>query len=408
MLSKPFKRHYATILEPLFMKQGNSSSQDNFNLEFELTKDHKYSTGKILSSMNSEADNSARDIFIQHLDKNLGDPALFPGTQNIERKAIEILGRLIDLPKTGTGLILTGGSEANITAIWAIRNFRMKQLEQTNNLPLEIIAPSSAHVSINKAADLLGLKLISIPVTSKYQIDLEKVKASINSQTIAIIGVAGTTALGTIDPLLELDAICLKHSLDLHIDAAFGGLVIPFLDNKNDYNLTFQLKSLRSMTIDIHKMGRMPIPGGGLLWRDKSYASAIEFTLPYLEGQPKQQTLSGTRLGASAIAFSYRWQKMGFEGFKSEISQCISNTRFLADELINRNFQIPIEPVINILGVKTPEDSLITQNEFHKKLWKLGWTTTIVNGFLRFVIMPSTTKNHLKNLLKSIDGILHL
>ncbi|MCK4849266.1 MAG: tyrosine decarboxylase MfnA [Candidatus Heimdallarchaeota archaeon] len=392
------------------MNRGNSSSEDTFgtfDLDFELTKDQKYSNGKILSSMNSEADKSANDIFIQHLNKNLGDPALFPGTRKAERNVIEILGRLVDLPKTGTGLILTGGSEANITAIWAIRNYRMKQMDQVKNLPLEIIAPSSAHVSINKAADILGLKLISIPVTHhSYQIDLKKVRSAINSRTIAIIGVAGTTALGTVDPLLELDTICLKHSLDLHIDAAFAGLVIPFLDNKDDYSLSFQLRSLKSMTLDIHKMGRIPIPGGGLLWRDKSYPSAIEFTLPYLDGQPKQQTLSGTRLGASAIAFSYRWQKIGFRGMKKEVSQCIKNTRFLADELRNRHFTIPIEPVINILGVKIPENSIITQNDFHRKLWERGWTTTIVNGLLRLVIMPVTTKDHLKNLLKSIDNIL--
>ena len=388
------------------MKRDDTSSEDAFDLDFELNKDQQYSTGRILSSMNSQAEKSAYDIFIQHLDKNLGDPALFPGTQNAEKNTIDILGRLVDLPRTGTGLILTGGSEANITAIWAIRNHKRKKMDRMNNSPLEIIAPSSAHVSINKAADLLGLKLRSIPVTSKYQIDLDKVRSAINSRTIAIIGVAGTTALGTVDPLLELDAICLEHSIDLHIDAAFGGLVIPFLENKDEYNLSFRLKSLKSMTIDIHKMGRMPIPGGGLLWRDKSYPSAIEFTLPYLEGQPKQQTLSGTRLGASAIAFSYRWQKVGFQGFKEEISQCISNTRFLANDLRKRNFKITIEPIINILGVKVPEKSGITQRDFHRKLWERDWTTTIVNGFLRFVIMPPTTKDHLIDLIKSIDDIL--
>ncbi|MHA2031147.1 MAG: tyrosine decarboxylase MfnA [Candidatus Kariarchaeaceae archaeon] len=388
------------------MNHNHPSPQDTFNLDFELSRDKLYSTGKILSSMNSNAEKSAQDIFIQHLDKNLGDPALFPGTQNTERNVIDILGRLVDLPKTGTGLILTGGSEANITAIWAIRNYRIKKNRFNYDSPLEIIAPSSAHVSINKAADLLGLKLVSVPVNSKYQLDVQKVKKAINSRTIAVIGVAGTTALGMVDPLFELDTICKENSLDLHIDAAFGGLVIPFLDNRDVFNLSFQLESLKSMTIDIHKMGRMPIPGGGLLWRNKSYPSAIEFTLPYLEGQPKQYTLSGTRLGASAIAFSFRWQKIGFKGFKEEISQCMNNTLFLTNELRKRDFQIPVEPVINILGVKIPTSSNKTQHEFHRELWKQGWTTTVVNDLLRFVIMPPTTKDHLISLLKTIDNIL--
>ncbi len=388
------------------MVQPQSAIVKNFSLQSELTKDHSYTNGQILSSMNCQAEESARNVFIDNLESNLGDPALFPGTVNIEAHVVRILGQLFDLPETGTGLVLTGGSEANITALWAIRNNMKKELDLPTSKPMELIAPESAHISIDKAADLLDLKLISIPVTDSYQLDIKKAEEAISSQTIGIVGVAGTTAFGTIDPLNEVNELCLENNLPLHIDAAFGGMVFPFLANSEDYNLSFKLKSLVSLTVDIHKMGRVSIPGGGLLWRDISYSKAIEFTLPYLAGKPRQNTLTGTRSGASSIAFAHLWEKKGRIGFQNEVNRCVHNTKLLADELKSRGFLIPIDPIINILGVQIPKSLIISQVEFHQTLWEYGWTTSLVNGSLRFVIMPATTRDHLINLLKIIDQII--
>ncbi len=354
--------------------------------------------------MNSSPEKKAREVFIENLEKNLGDPALFPGTVEIERQVVNILGPLFEIPSTGTGVILSGGSEANITALWAIRNKKTKEEKLKTKGKLEIIAPESVHISIDKAADLLGLKLVKVPVTAQYRMDLQKVRKSINKNTIAIVGVAGTTALGTIDPLRALNEICLTHNLDLHIDAAFGGLVFPFLENSYEFNLSFNLEAVSSMTVDIHKMGRVPIPGGGLLWRNSSYPEAIKFSLSYLAGSPWQTTLTGTRSGAAAIAFASLWNELGFEGFKRIVDTCISDTKFLEEELRSRGFQFPINPVINILGIQSPKN--IDIYSLNKKLWSLGWTTTIVNGLLRVVIMPPTTRKDLERFLELIDRIL--
>jgi tyrosine decarboxylase/aspartate 1-decarboxylase len=354
--------------------------------------------------MNSQADERAKAKFFDHLEKNLGDPALFPGTGNIEKYVIGILGGLFDLPDTGTGKILTGGSEANITALWAIRNF--SSMTQKQDERCQILAPKSAHVSIYKAADLLGLKLLSIPVNESFQMDLDFLLEAINSRTLAIVAIAGTTAFGTIDSLKEINDICQEYTIPLHIDAAFGGLVYPFLPDKEKYHLTFNLQSLASLTVDIHKMGRVPIPGGGLLWRNSNYPKSIEHKLPYLPGKPRQSTITGTRIGASAISFAYLWKEIGYQGYKTNVESCVYNTQFLTKELLKRKFKIPITPVINIVGVKLPENSSLSEEEFQEKLWKKGWTTSVVRGFVRFVIMPPTTQTHIKKLLLVIDQLL--
>ncbi|MFX0173619.1 MAG: tyrosine decarboxylase MfnA [Candidatus Hodarchaeota archaeon] len=379
----------------------------SFNTVKDIEGDLAYSTGQILSSMNTEPDTLARDVFVNHLISNLGDPALFPNTSEIEKRVVRILGDLVQLPSSGTGIILNGGSEANVTALWAIRNKYISDFKVNGYITPEIIAPESVHVSIDKAANLLGLKLIKVPTTSQYQIDLNSVKETVNDKTIAIIGVAGTTALGTIDPLIELNEICLNNNLDFHIDAAFGGLIFPFLEGyKEKFNLSFELEALISMTIDIHKMGRVPIPGGGLLWRNRHYPKTIQFTLPYLPGSPTQTAISGTRSGASAISFMALWNHLGYEGFKEIVNTCITNTKFLSEELNKRGFLIPVRPIINILGVKTPEDFPIDVVTLQQDLWIHGWTTTVVNGFLRLVVMPPTKKQKLEELLDLLDELI--
>jgi tyrosine decarboxylase/aspartate 1-decarboxylase len=299
------------------------------------------------------------------------------------------------------------GSEANVTALWAIRNKNAANFKVNGQSIPEIIAPESVHVSIDKAANLLGLKLRKIPTTSQYRIDHKAVTKIISNKTIALIGVAGMIALGTIDPLFELNKICLDSNLDLHIDAAFGGLVFPFLQgSKEKYQLSFELEALASMTIDIHKMGRAPIPGGGLLWRSSSYPETIQLILPFLSGSPTQTTISGTKSGASAIAFATLWDHLGYDGFKEIVQQCISNTKYLAKELDKRGFLIPIKHVINILWVKIPKDFPNDIFSLHRELGTHGWTTTVVNGFLRFAIMPPTRKHHLEELLTLIDKLI--
>ncbi|MHA1801001.1 MAG: tyrosine decarboxylase MfnA [Candidatus Heimdallarchaeaceae archaeon] len=388
------------------MDYNDYNSLRQLDINHELSKDFDYSTGKILSSMNSDAPPGVKSSFMLNIHRNLGDPALFPGTARIEKKVIQIIGSFFDLPENGTGVIISGGSEANITALWAIRNNWIKHNNKRDRDGLTILAPESVHISIDKAADILGLNLVKIPLTEHFQMDINALVEAINSNTIAVIGVAGTTALGTIDPLEEIDRVCTENNLYYHIDAAFGGFVIPFIV-PNSYNLSFKaLGSLVSMTVDLHKMGRVPINGGGLLWRDESFTNEIEFSLPYLVGSPKQITISGTRSGAAAIAFGEYWQSVGYEGYKENVDKCLSNTKFLADGLLKIGFNIPVKPVINILGVKPPDNCSVSIYELHKALWEKGWTTSIVNDFLRLVVMPATERYHLKKFLEVVDSVI--
>ena len=162
-------------------------------------KDFTFSSGHILGSMCTQSHPLAKEAYIKFLDTNLGDPDLFPGTKKIETEFISFISALLHSPKNAAGQIVSGCTEGNITAMWVARQLTGKK---------EIIIPESAHFSFKKIASLMDMHLIPIKLTSDYVMDVSNVRNKICNKTAAVVGIAGSTELGAIDPLPELSDIC--------------------------------------------------------------------------------------------------------------------------------------------------------------------------------------------------------
>lgn len=76
---------------------------------------------------------------------------------------------------------------------------------------------------------MLDLKSVKVGLNERFQVDVKAVEEAVTSKTMAIVGVAGSTGLGTVDPILELSEIASANNIYLHVDAAFGGFVLSFL-----------------------------------------------------------------------------------------------------------------------------------------------------------------------------------
>ncbi len=159
---------------------------------------------------------------------------------------------------------------------------------------------------------------------------LSSVEELISKNTVAIVGVAGTTELGKIDPVEDLSNICLENDIYLHVDAAFGGYSIPFL-NEIGYELPkfdFDLRGVCSITIDPHKMGLAPIPTGGIFFERKNILDAMSIETPYLT-ENRQSTIVGTRTGASTAATWALMKYLGREGYRKISKDCMEITEIL-------------------------------------------------------------------------------
>ncbi|PNX46104.1 MAG: tyrosine decarboxylase MnfA [Thermoplasmata archaeon M11B2D] len=344
-------------------------------------RDFRFSSGHILGSMCTVPHPIARDAYIQFLETNLGDPELCPGTKEIESRFIAFISTLLSAPKTSIGQIVSGGTEGNITAMWIAKQLSGKR---------EVLVPQSAHFSFQKIVSLMDIKLIEIPLTKNYVIDIAQLKKNISKNTAAVVGLAGSTELGTIDPIPELSEICSDEQLFLHVDAAFGGFVIPFLKELRypvpDFD--FHLAGVSTISIDSHKMGYSTIPLGTLMIRNKDWLESISVESPYISSE-KQAGILGTRSGAPVAAAYAVARYLGNEGYKNMVRSCMEVTKYTEKSIVALGLRLVMEPTMNVLGVKLHKPGLVV-----KKLSEQGWRVNKVERLscIRLVLMPQITK----------------
>ncbi len=353
-------------------------------------KDIPYS--RVLSSMCTVPHPVAVEAHKMFIETNLGDPGIFRGTVELEATLMKLIGEILHC-KTPAGYICSGGTEANIQGIRAARNVQRK--DNPN-----IVIPKTAHFSFEKIGDILGVEIRRAGVDEEYKVDVGQVEDLMDENTVAIVGIAGTTELGQIDPIPELSKLAEDRQVELHVDAAFGGLVIPFIDDP--YPFDFQNKGVSSITIDPHKMGMATIPAGGIIFKDESYLRALEVETPYLTSKT-QFTLTGTRPGTGVASAYAVLKSLGFEGMREVVKTCLKNTRILVEEMGALGFEPVIEPVMNVVSFRTDE-----AERFKEELYRMNWVISTIREpkAIRFVVMPHVTEEVIKNFISDFRKVL--
>ena len=199
-------------------EQGKPTEAVLAELESAIRSNHHFKDGRILSSMCTIPHELAIQAHMKFIESNLGNPDLYPGTKQLEETVIAQLAELFH-GRAFAGHMTSGGTEANITALWLARKLSGKR---------EVVFPKSVHFSIQKAIDLLHLTPVPVELDEGFRLSVDEVKDKLTDRTAAVVCMAGTTELGVIDPIEELSEMCVEN-IFLHVDAAFGGFVIPFL-----------------------------------------------------------------------------------------------------------------------------------------------------------------------------------
>lgn len=369
---------------------------DEFGLDEEevfsiLDKLHAKDTpyARVLSSMCTYPHPVAVKAHQQFISTNLGDPGLFSGTAEIEQRVIRLIGTLLHNPGA-TGYVTTGGTESNIQAIRAARN------SCTVKHP-NIIVPESAHFSFDKISDLLQVEVRKASLDENLRADITSIESLIDENTIALVGIAGTTEFGQIDPIEEMSQLAIEHCLFLHVDAAFGGFVIPFLDNHPPFDFT--LKGVTSITSDPHKMGLSTIPAGGLLFRENNHLHCLKTETPYLTKRT-QHSLAGTRSGASIAAAYAVMLHLGRKGYKKIVDHCMNLTAYLVKRAEEINIQPIIPPVTNVVVLNIPQVSQVREDLYQK-----GWMTSLTRKprGMRLIMMPHLNEHVLDEFINDLE-----
>lgn len=276
--------------------------------------------------------------------------------------------------KNSLGAFCSGGTLANLTAMWVARNSQFPVSKSFAGIENEgtyaaykhfdvegvaILVSSRGHYSLKKAASVLGLgkkAVVSIPTTSSGIVDTailaeecEKLKAK-NIRIAAIVGVAGASETGSVDPLNELADIAEKYGAHFHVDAAWGG---PTLFSRKYAPLLSGIERADSVTIDAHKQLYVPMGAGMVLFKDPSSVAGIEHHAEYIIRKGSKDlgshTLEGSRSGMAMLVHS-GLKIIGRQGYELLIDQGIEKAKAFA-ELIdqNPNFELITAPQLNIL-----------------------------------------------------------
>ncbi len=337
----------------------------------------------ILSSMCTLPHPVAVRAHCMFIETNLGDPGLFQGTSSLEKLLILRLGTLFHCKEAG-GYATSGGTESNIQAL------RLAKVLKKEVVYPNIIVPESAHFSFKKASDLLGLEMRAVPLGNDFRMDTQKAAEQIDGNTVCLVGIAGTTEYGMVDPIADLAKIADAHDVFFHVDAAFGGMVIPFL--KHPIPFDFALPGVTTIAVDPHKMGMSTIPAGCLLTREPEILQTLNIDTPYLSVK-QEYTLAGTRPGAPVVGALAVLDYLGVEGMMAIVTGCMRNTERLIAGM--ETFGIPraVTPDVNVATFScknVPEP------------WKVSWTRT---GHMRIVCMPHVNSDRIEAFLKDIGEI---
>ena len=304
----------------------------------------------------------------------------------LERQTIGMLHRLVyerDEPfyarwmhdaEHPLGAFGSGGTIANLTALWIARNVAFgpdqefagvasaglhRALRHYGYEGAAVIVSERGHYSLAKAADVLGLgreDLILVPTDSANKVrvaEVEKVCRQLENQRIkplAIVGIAGSTETGSIDPLNDLADVAQAFNAHFHVDAAWGG---PVLMSEKHRHLLDGIARADSVTLDAHKQLYVPMGAGVLLLRDPAASSSIIHHAHYIIRPGSKDlgatTLEGSRPGMAMLVHS-ALRVLGRRGFALLIELGIERARSFA-KMIDRDpsFQLVTAPETNIL-----------------------------------------------------------
>ncbi len=225
------------------------------------------------------------DLMASTLNSNVTSWRSGPAPTEIERTVVRWLGALIGYDKEARGLLLSGGSMANMTALLIAHRAKMGNEVSQHGLwrsetPMTLYASEQVHMSIPKAADILGFgrdQVRLVGCDDQYRLNPQLLRERISADVQAgakpfcVVASAGTTNTGAVDPLSEIADVAKEFGLWFHVDGAYGA---PAALDESKRALFAGLERADSVSLDPHKWLYAPLDCGCLLFRDEARARA--------------------------------------------------------------------------------------------------------------------------------------
>lgn len=268
-----------------------------------------------------------------------------PWATAVERSVVDALGEAIGFtPGEFGGLVTSGGSLANLTALVAARNISLDKswtrgLADVSPAPV-LVTHGEAHYCVTRSAGILGIgadHIVRVPLDARRRIDvnrLDETLAELRSRNVPIVAVSAAacaTPVGAFDPLTDIADTCRRHGVWLHVDAAHGGAACLSARHRH---LVRGLELADSVVCDAHKMLFIPALCALVFYRDRQHRfAAFEQAAPYLF-DPSAPGMAEYDSGMSNLECTKRAAAMGLWGVWSLFG------RGLFEALVDSTFDV--------------------------------------------------------------------
>jgi glutamate decarboxylase len=276
-------------------------------------------------------------------DKNMIDKDEYPRTAELERRCLNILANLWSAPSAtdAVGCSTTGSSEACMLGGLALER-RWRQRKGAGQRPAErpnLVMGVNVQVCWEKFCNYWDVEPRCVPMEGdRFHLTGEQAVELCDENTIGVVTILGSTFDGSYEPVKDiadaLDDLQERKGLDIpiHVDAASGGMIAPFLDPHLVWD--FRLPRVASINMSGHKYG-LVYPGiGWIVWRDgDALPEELVFRVNYLGGEMPTFSLNFSRPGSQVAAQYYNFVRLGFEGYRSVQQECRDVAQRLAGEI---------------------------------------------------------------------------
>jgi len=306
-------------------------------------------------------DNEADKLMVETFNKNAIDWDEYPQTVALQDRCVNMLSRLFGSAEhhDGGGTATVGSSEAIHLAGLAMK-FRWRDARTAAGLPADrpnIVMGANVQVCWEKFARYFDVEPRYVPLTpDRFIIGVDEAMALVDENTIGVVGILGSTYTGQYEPIADLDAaltaLCDERNaagvadkngksgdkngwfwdVPLHVDAASGGFVAPFLTPELLWD--FRLPRVHSINVSGHKYG-LVYPGvGWVLWREASdLPRELIFEVDYLGGSHANFGLNFSRGASQIVAQYYNLIRLGRDGYTQIMTSLAETARWLATEV---------------------------------------------------------------------------
>jgi len=342
--------------------------------------------------------------------KNALSPMAFPSLKKFETEVISMAVDLFRGDNRCCGSMTSGGTESLLMAVKTYRDWAREKFPHIKEP--EMVVPSSAHPSFDKAADYFSVKIVKVPVNKKtHRADVKAMENAITENTILMVGSACDFPRGVVDPITELASIAKERGIGMHVDACLGGFMLPFVKKLGNSvpDFDFSVPGVTSVSADVHKYGYGAKGASTIMYRrERVWKHQFSVYTDWSGGIYISPSMRGTRPGGPIAAAWASMKALGDDGYLELAKIVMTATK----ELIDGINQIPDlyiigDPVMSVFSFTSDSVDIYNLGDL---MDKKGWHLDRIQfpNALHMMVNPhhaSIVDTFLKDLKEAVKDI---